>query len=366
MASSIIPAVDFSPLANLGKAWNEGKNQQYQDKIRENREMSLAALGQGASVEDVSRSLFQAGDIEGGLSLARLADARATRQQAQSNADRSFGLQEREFQANQNKPRIVGSAETGYYLVDNNGRPVGGQPGVGAPSAPPVPGAPTVAPGASQPAGPQPIIPAKPKAAKDMPAGDRKAIWNSEDENADLDGTVAALSQAKGLNEQAFTGYLAGSRGNIGSKLPGAGMVPGGIFDPAGSKATLEWQKLMSPEALKQMANTLKGATTDFELRTFIDQLADPSTPTDVRGRIIDRMQKLAERKREINQTRMNQLREGTYYKPGGGQSAPEGSGSTSARESAGAKMPQIGEVRDGYRYKGGNPGSPESWSKVQ
>jgi hypothetical protein len=27
---------------------------------------------------------------------------------------------------------------------------------------------------------------------------------------------------------------------------------------------------------------------------------------------------------------------------------------------------PKVGEVRDGYKFKGGNPGDPTSWAKVQ
>lgn len=365
MAETYSP--DFSVLGNLGKTYQEGK-------LRRGREESLAALGQGAKIEDVSRSLFQAGDIEGGLSLAKLADAQAMRahtvsrqgqedafrrqeaQRAQGNADRSFGLQEREFEDKKNQPKIVGSAETGYYLVDRSGRPLSGAPtGAQAPGAPTVGATPAPSgamPSEGVPAGPQPIIPAKPKAAKDMPAGDRKAIFTAEDDNANLTGTVSALNRAKELNTQAFSGYGASTLGSVGTKLPGAGL----LIDQNRAKATAEWDKLMSQEAIKQMADTLKGATTDFELRKFVEQLADTSTPPEIRGRILDRMLQLSERKAQINQTRMDQLRGGTYYKPGGGQSS----------DPAGPAVPKVGETRDGYRFKGGNPADPSSWVKVE
>lgn len=335
MAETYSP--DFSVLGNLGKTYQEGKLARYEDKIRQNREQSLAALGRGAKIEDVSRSLFQAGDIEGGLSLAKLADAQAMRQhnisrdqrdfelrkqeigRTQGNADRAYSLQEREFEDKKNQPKIVGSAETGYYLVDRSGRPLSGAPtGAQAPGVPAV-GATPAMPSEGVPAGPQPIIPAKPKAAKEMSAGDRKAIQESEDDDVNLGGTIGALTKARDLNPNVFSGITAGARGMIGAKVPGGGL----IVDEQKAKDTVEWGNLMSQEAIKTMAQTLKGATTDFELRKFEQALADPSTPTDVRGRIIERMLALAQRKQQMNQTRMDQLRGGSYYKPGGGGSAP-------------------------------------------
>lgn len=90
-----MPSVDFSTLGKLGDIYDKGK-------LSAGRERSLAALGQGASLADVSRSLFQAGDIEGGTSLARLADVQAQRAQTQAfqkaqieNMQESRKLQER-------------------------------------------------------------------------------------------------------------------------------------------------------------------------------------------------------------------------------------------------------------------------------
>lgn len=117
-----MPQIDFSILGDLGKTYSDAK-------LKAGRERSLAELGQGAKIEDVSRSLFQAGDIEGGLSLAKLADAQALRAhnisrderdfalrkqeigRTQSNADRAYGLQEKQFglaqETAREKPAIV-------------------------------------------------------------------------------------------------------------------------------------------------------------------------------------------------------------------------------------------------------------------
>lgn len=161
------------------------------------------------------------------------------------------------------------------------------------------------------------------KLGRDEPlsAGDRKAITAAEDELPNLQQTVELLNRANELNTKTFTGYTAGFRGQIGSKVPGAGY----LIDQSAAKDTLEFENLMSTEAVTTMAETLKGATTDFELREFKSRLSDPATPPEIRGRIINRMKTLAERQLKIKTDRLNQLREGEYYKPGGGASAKPG-----------------------------------------
>jgi hypothetical protein len=69
------------------------------------------------------------------------------------------------------------------------------------------------------------------------------------------------------------------------------------------------------------MAGTLKGATTDFELRKFMEMLGDPATPAPVRKGVIERMKRLTERKLELEQARINDLRGGSYFKENGGPS---------------------------------------------
>jgi hypothetical protein len=188
-----------------------------------------------------------------------------------------------------------------------------------------------------------------------------------------LDGTLDALKVAKDLNDKTFTGITAGIRGKIGTTVPGAGM----LIDKNSAMATSEFGKVMSGEAIKTMADTLKGATTDFELKKFEAMMADPATPPEIRGRMIDRMIKLAERHRETKVRRINDLRGGTYFKPEGGKTTgPTGPTTQVLQEPAAQPAPQdaqgfrappkVGELRDGYRFKGGNPGDPASWVKQQ
>jgi hypothetical protein len=155
-----------------------------------------------------------------------------------------------------------------------------------------------------------------------LTATEKKAIFSAEDDETNLAGTEQALQRAKELNDKTFTGAGAGALGWAGTAIPGAGAV----LDQEKASATREFGQLMSMESIKTMAETLKGATTDFELNKFVQILADPSTPPPIRQRTIDRMLQLAARKRQISRERVSGLSGGTYYKDRAAQggAAPE------------------------------------------
>ncbi len=102
-------------------------------------------------------------------------------------------------------------------------------------------------------------------------------------------------------------------------------------YPTEGDKATVEWHKMMEPAAIKEMSETLKGASTDREMFKYLELIADASTPPEIRERLIDKAITLAEHSQKIAKDRMNQLRGGDYYKREGGQSAP-GSGGPRVR----------------------------------
>jgi hypothetical protein len=151
-----------------------------------------------------------------------------------------------------------------------------------------------------------------------LSATDKKEIYKSEDALPVLDSTISTLQRAQELNRQAFSGTGAGLKGVVGtSNVPGSNL----FIDRKQAEATREFTQIMSMESIKNMAETLKGATTDKELAQFVEILGNPATPPDIRERTITRMSKLAERQKQIAQERINELRGGTYFKPGGGQS---------------------------------------------
>lgn len=154
---------------------------------------------------------------------------------------------------------------------------------------------------------------------KDLTSTDRLAIQKNEQALPNLDQTISSLDRALELNDKTFTGYTAGARGAIGTKMWGGNK----LVNEEAAKATQEWQNIMSQEAIAAMSASLKGATTDFELRKFESQLADPSTPPVSRKRMIIRMKTLAEQQRKTALDMNEQIRGGSFYKPGGGQSRP-------------------------------------------
>lgn len=141
--------------------------------------------------------------------------------------------------------------------------------------------------------------------AQTLTATDKKALWSAEDEIPVLDSTISSLNRAKELNDKTFTGAGAGARGYLGTAIPGGDY----FVDGEKAKATSEFGKIMSMEAIQSMAQTLKGATTDRELAQFVEILADPSTPPEIRARTIDRMSQLAQRVKEVKVNRINELR---------------------------------------------------------
>jgi hypothetical protein len=177
-----------------------------------------------------------------------------------------------------------------------------------------------------------------PKTDTPISATDKKAIFEAEDAVPALKGTVENLNRALELNNKTFSGAGAGTRAAIGSNLPDW-MVPDFVADRKTADATTEWQKIMGPEALQAMASTLKGATTDFELRKFIEMLGDPQTPPKVREGVINRMKTLVERKMQLQESRVRDLRGGTYFKPDGGSSPASPAGPAGAVPPAAAEL---------------------------
>lgn len=290
---------DFSQLAQLPQIYRQAAA----DATRRD---TLASLGQGGQIDPMR--LIQSGDMNlanlgiGMLNRQReearqaerdkVMDSRADRQFAQTQAyqNRSLALQEANAKRRERTPSDEASEREAIALKLGLER--------GSPSFNSY------------------VLTGKTGRDETLTAGDRKVINEAEDELPNIKGTREALQRALDLNSKAFSGVTAGARAFIGSNVPGGSMV----VDKAGADATTEWQKIMGPEALKVMADTLKGATTDFELKKFIEMLADPTTKPEIRASVIKRMDVLAGRKQENAERRIQELRSGTYYKPQGGQ----------------------------------------------
>jgi hypothetical protein len=189
------------------------------------------------------------------------------------------------------------------------------------------------------------VIQEYPAQPRPLGATDRKAIRDAKSNDIQLKSTVSALTRAKELNDKIFTGAGAGVRQYLGTKWKDA-LVPDQIASPGQAQQTEEWRSIMQPEALQAMANSLTGATTDFELRQFVTLLADPETTPQTRKSQIDRMLKLAEEKQLLNADLVREYEENSDI-VADPEAAQEGAADP------GAEPPEGGQVieRGGKRY---------------
>lgn len=157
------------------------------------------------------------------------------------------------------------------------------------------------------------------KAKSGLTATELKFQRESEGDQLNLGQTVSSLERAAQLTDDTFEGVAAGAKAYVGSRVPGGSF----LVDKAGADATTEYSTLMSPEAIKEMASTLKGATTDFELRKFESILSDPSQPNDIKKKVIGRMLTLAKQKLELEGRRLKAF-ETDAPEQSGGYEGPE------------------------------------------
>jgi hypothetical protein len=279
-----VPLMDFSEIGNLRKTYDDARTKAV-------REQTLAELGQGAGPIDydaAARKLMSV-DPQMAMTIATLG-----RNAANDQWQRTYqgGMLDVARQG-ANKPQIVDvgtpDGRRQKMIVDPSS---GKQTPLGSPMGDDV----------------------------KLTSTDRKAIFEAEDENANLKTTRAALERAKELAPAAFTGYLSSARATVGNNLPD-GLVPDFIASKGGSEATTELSQILSEQSITNMSKTLKGASTDREMAEFKRIQADPNVPVKLKQAAIDRMLQKVELQEKINTDRVNQLRGGTYFKPTGGQS---------------------------------------------
>jgi hypothetical protein len=166
---------------------------------------------------------------------------------------------------------------------------------------------------------------------KELTVHELKQIDDAENERIGLESTMSNLNRALELNPKIYDGFFSGVRTSAANKLtPGLAEL---VADPERGKATATWNSLMRKEAIEQMASTLKGATTDKELQSFVDILADGSQPESVREETLKRMQFLAGKKLELQLKKVEQIRGREFYKPGGGSDTKPAASATPVRK---------------------------------
>lgn len=157
-----------------------------------------------------------------------------------------------------------------------------------------------------------------------------------------LDHTVKSLGRAMELLDEKATSQPYEGMGSSAATWVGTNLPDVGIVDQGRAKASYELQQILSLESINQMAASLKGVTTDFELGEFKKILADPNAPNSIKVQTVRRMMELAEAQQGLARNRA-------------GVSQPE---------TDGPPVPQVGMVMDGFVFQGGDPADPSSWRR--
>lgn len=348
------PQINFDQLGDPFKSYTDARNQRTAQDMQEARKMTLANLPRAPDgtpdLQEAAIRLGAIGDMQGLTELTKLADARATRDWTKTYQGGMLDV----ARQNANKPQIVGSAETGYFAVPNapgqtpgqvSGQvsaPAAPRPGLmgGPPAAPPMGGQPQQPQQA--PAGPTPVIPPVDRTAaqiqqreaeakrlgldlndpqvrgfvltgrrppeQTITASDRKAIIEADEAVSTGEGVIGSLRRAKTL-----------SKNSMG--FPGAGMVAtaGSLIGSPVAINTAELDNLVGTTALSQLKTIFGGNPTEGERKILLQLQGSSSKPDAVRQRIYDTAIELANRRLEHKRQVANELRNATYFRPGGG-----------------------------------------------
>lgn len=141
---------------------------------------------------------------------------------------------------------------------------------------------------------------------QDLTATDKKAILEADEAVMNAEGVLPLLGRALELNDRAYSGPLAGTRG----------MITGSLGSDAG-EATLELDNVVTGQALGQLKAIFGGAPTEGERKILLDMSGSSSLPPSVRKGIYQRAMQAVERRLNTYRDRANELRGGTFYKPG-------------------------------------------------
>lgn len=365
--------IDWQPLANLGKVYEQAANK---------RALQEALSGGVDTSNPQSLSQLAARvlpyDSTTGLSLAQLGTTAANRQQdvawrqqeaqrAQQNADRSYGLQVRAADRADEGPvetaaqraqaaRANGvdpESPTGKAYVLTGRLPTADstvqaeveqrrQAAAGLGLTPESPGYQSYVLTGKMPR----------EDAQPLTATDKKAILEADDKVMVGRQVISNLQQAKTLSRQALSGPMAPKLGYAASFLGETSDIgKSGI-------ATQNLDNLVTTNALQQLKSIFGAAPTEGERKILLDIEGSVTKPDAVRQKIYDRAMEMAQKRLDFEQQRADELRGGSFYKPSGGASR----GST---QPAAPAIPQVGELRDGYRFRGGNPADPANWAKA-
>jgi hypothetical protein len=166
-------------------------------------------------------------------------------------------------------------------------------------------------------------------ADRDMSAGEKKSIETADSLALSGRQSINMLQQAKDLSAKAYAGPLASFRGQIAGTL---GSETG--------QATQELDNLVTTNALTSLKSIFGGNPTEGERRILLDVQGSSSLPHALRVKIYDRAIAAAEAKASENESKADAIRNGTYFKRGGGAAIRAPGGAVEADAGAARSLP--------------------------
>lgn len=142
-----------------------------------------------------------------------------------------------------------------------------------------------------------------------LTATDKKAILEADDAVMTADESIRGLRQAQKISPNAYSGPLAETRGYVT-----------GLFGSSDGQATQELSNVVTAQALSNLKAIFGAAPTEGERKMLLEIQGSVNQPPAVRESIYRRAEAMAQRRRDMNAQRSNELRGGTFYKPQGNE----------------------------------------------
>jgi hypothetical protein len=329
---------DFSPLSKLGEIWEKAQQREAEKRAYANPNLSH---------EERARVIGAAGNTTGARDLLALGETIRQHNAAQAHQAAQFGLSKEQFAETQKQNVRSGDqfqqtrqdTEAERLRADARAeserlRKVASDEETARrnleveriraePEAARLARAAGLVPGTQE---FKDFIIQQGKAQRGISPGEQKIITAAEESLPAIDQTIRNVEHAMKLNPNVHTGWGAELRGKLGDWTSDR-LVPDVVSTPEQGAATRRWNQLMSGEAIKVMSETLKGASTDYELRKNLELAADLNNSPKVREDAMIEVLKYAKERREVRVKELEQIRRGDFFKPGGGTSTPKPAG---------------------------------------
>lgn len=126
----------------------------------------------------------------------------------------------------------------------------------------------------------------------------------TEDKLAGLNSARTALADALRLSPRAYAGPTAETRGKVAGSTG---------FDTATATATTQFNSIMTEQALSQLRSIFGGNPTEGERKILVEMQASTEMSRDAREALITRAQQAVDQRVAAQQSRLTEIRRGTY-----------------------------------------------------